>query len=63
MAAKRERTKYELLLFDDFPIVAIGRRHTGNRTWPHLAAPGRTSATSHCPLPEPMFNVATFLRA
>jgi hypothetical protein len=56
MLAKHERTKYELAAFDDFPMVAMGRRRAKARAIAHA----RLWLGSHCPLPEPMFNVATF---
>jgi hypothetical protein len=37
MLAKHERTKYELAVFDDFPMVAMGRRRANgarNRACP-----------------------------
>jgi hypothetical protein len=62
MAAKGERTKYELLCFDDFPIAAAlpaSRRRSAHL---RMATQRLLWRPSHCPFAEPMFNVATFLR-
>jgi hypothetical protein len=55
MAVEPERTKYELSGFDNFPIATDTHARSA-------AVNARMPVSSHCPLPEPMFNVATFLR-
>jgi hypothetical protein len=50
MLAKHERTKYELAVFDDFPMVAMGRLRangTRNRACPPVARLALPFAGTH----------------